>query len=84
MILEHTFATATLDTIVAFDTIVALDIPLVALLTSPPVMWRKEHLWNFSVLQRVHLFNLFLEHPSKQERTDFENVLIHYDEECNC
>jgi hypothetical protein len=27
------------------------------LLTSPPVMWRDEHLWNVSVLQRVHLSN---------------------------
>jgi hypothetical protein len=44
----------TLDMIVAFDTIVAFVIPLVALLTSSPVMWRKEHLWNFRVLQRVH------------------------------
>jgi hypothetical protein len=49
-----TIAKMTLDTIVAFHTIVAFDIPLIALLTSSPVMWRKEHLWNFSVLQRVH------------------------------
>jgi hypothetical protein len=37
------------------DTIVALVIPLVALLTSPPVMWRKEHLWNFGVIQTVSI-----------------------------
>jgi hypothetical protein len=37
----------TLDTIVFFDTIVAFGIPLVAPLTSSPVMWREEHLWNF-------------------------------------
>jgi hypothetical protein len=42
------------DTTAAFDTIVSFAIPLVALLTSSPMMWRKEHLWNFSVLQRVH------------------------------
>jgi hypothetical protein len=43
--------TMTLDINWAFDTIVALLFPL---LTSSPVMWRKEHLWTFSVLQRVH------------------------------
>jgi hypothetical protein len=35
---------------VALDTIVAFVTPLVALL-SLPVIWRKEHLLNFSVLQ---------------------------------
>jgi hypothetical protein len=35
----------TLDNIgVAFDTIAAFVIPLVALLMSSPVMWRKEHI----------------------------------------
>jgi hypothetical protein len=48
----------TLYTIVAFDTIVDFDIPFVAMLTSSPVIWRKEHVWNVSVLQRVHLFIL--------------------------
>jgi hypothetical protein len=38
--------------------IVALVIPLVVLLMSTLVMWREEHLWNVSVLQRVDLFNL--------------------------
>jgi hypothetical protein len=28
------------------------------LLTSPPVIWREKHLWNYSVLQRVHLYTL--------------------------
>jgi hypothetical protein len=44
---DRVAATMTLDTIVAFV------IPLVALLTSSPVMWRKEHVWYVSVLQRV-------------------------------
>jgi hypothetical protein len=54
-------ATMTVDTTVASDTIVAFVIPLVALLTSLPVMWHKAHLsWNFCVglLQRVYLFIL--------------------------
>jgi hypothetical protein len=51
--------TMPLDTIAAFDAVVAFVIPLLALLTSSPVIWRQEHLWNFSVLQRVHLSNLF-------------------------
>jgi hypothetical protein len=44
---EHIMATVTLDGIVAFV------IPMVALLTSLPMMCHVEHLWNFSVLQRV-------------------------------
>jgi hypothetical protein len=51
--LEHTVATMTSDHIlvtVTFDTIIAFDSPLVAVLTSSPVMWRKERLWNFGVL----------------------------------
>jgi hypothetical protein len=58
MILDHIVATMTLYTSVASDIIVSFVIPLVALLTSSPVMWREEHLWNFSVLERVHLSNL--------------------------
>jgi hypothetical protein len=50
----------TLDTTVAFDNIVVFVIPLVALLTSSPVMWRKGHLLNFSVLQRVHSYLVYL------------------------
>jgi hypothetical protein len=33
-----------MEIIVAFDTIVVFVVPLVALLTSSYVMWRKEHL----------------------------------------
>jgi hypothetical protein len=42
----------------SFDTIIAFVIPLVVLLMSLPVMCHKEHLWNFSVFQRVHLSSL--------------------------
>jgi hypothetical protein len=54
--LEYIVALATSDNItrVALDTIVAFVIPLVALLTSP-LMWREEHLWNISVLQRARI-----------------------------
>jgi hypothetical protein len=51
MTLDYITATMALDIIAAFDTIVEFVIPLVALLTSMLVMWQKEHLWNFSVLQ---------------------------------
>jgi hypothetical protein len=47
----HTVVLMTLDTI-GFYTIVGF-IPLVALLRSSALMWRKERLWNVSVLQRV-------------------------------
>jgi hypothetical protein len=40
------------------DATVAFDIPFIALLTSSSAMWRKEHLWNFSAPQRVHLSSL--------------------------
>jgi hypothetical protein len=50
-------ATVVFDTIVAFDIIVAFVSSLLALLTSSPVLWRKEHLLNFSVLQSVHVSN---------------------------
>jgi hypothetical protein len=49
MILDHIVALVILDTIVAFD------IPLIALLMSLPMTWHMELLRNFSVLQRVHL-----------------------------
>jgi hypothetical protein len=52
MNVDHIVGTMTLNTIVAFV------ILLVALLTSFTVMWRKEHLWNFSVLPRVYVSNL--------------------------
>jgi uncharacterized membrane protein len=54
---DHIVVTITLDTTVAFNTIVAFVIPLVALLMSLPMMWHKKHLWKFRVLQRVHLSN---------------------------
>jgi hypothetical protein len=44
MVSNRIIATTTLNTAVAFDIIVAFVIPLVALLTSTPVMWREEHL----------------------------------------
>jgi hypothetical protein len=50
MTLNRTVATITSHTIVEFGTIVALVIPLTSLLTSSLVMWRKEHVLNFSVL----------------------------------
>jgi hypothetical protein len=49
---DHIIATMILDNTVAFDTIVAFLFPLVAMLTSAPVMWRG-HLLNFSILQGV-------------------------------
>jgi hypothetical protein len=52
--LRSIIATATLDTIVAFV------IPLVALPTSSPIIWRIEHLCNLSVLQIVQLPNLVI------------------------
>jgi hypothetical protein len=52
---DHIVAKIVLDIIVTFDTIFAFVSPLVVFLTSLPVMWRKEHLWKFSVFQKVHL-----------------------------
>jgi hypothetical protein len=49
-----------LDIIAASDTIVALVILLVALLTSTPVMLREEHLWKFCVIERVHISSLVI------------------------
>jgi hypothetical protein len=57
MTLDHIVASITSDTIVVFDIIVEFLMSAVALLTSSPVMWRKEHIWNFSVLQRVLCIN---------------------------
>jgi hypothetical protein len=56
-ILDHIVSTITVDIIVVSDTTTAFFIPLVALLTSSPVMWDGEHFWNFTVLQRIHLSN---------------------------
>jgi hypothetical protein len=52
MSLGHIVATVTLDTIVASDAIAVFVIPLSLL------MMFKEHLWNFSALQRVCLSSL--------------------------
>jgi hypothetical protein len=46
--LDHIVAAITFDTNFAFDNIVVFVIPLVALLTSSPVMWREVHLSNES------------------------------------
>jgi hypothetical protein len=54
MILDHTVATTSLDTIIANV------FPLLALMMTLPVMPRKDHLWKLSVLQRVHHSNLFI------------------------
>jgi hypothetical protein len=45
----------TVDTIASSDIIIEFPILLVVLLTSCNEIWRKEHLWIFSVLQRVYL-----------------------------
>jgi hypothetical protein len=39
---------------------------------STPVIWREEHLWNVSVLQRVHLSDLVINYeiPSKPTHLD--------------
>jgi hypothetical protein len=54
VVMGHIIATITSDTIVAFFT------PLVALLTSWPMMLRKEKLSNFCILQRVQPSSLVL------------------------
>jgi hypothetical protein len=59
-VFHHIVTTMTFHIIVVFDIIVASVIPLVALLILSFVLWREEHLWNFSVLQRVHLIHLVL------------------------
>jgi hypothetical protein len=57
-VFHYIVTTKTLDYIVETITlgiIVVFVIPFVVVLTSSPVMWHKEHLWNFNVLQRVHV-----------------------------
>jgi hypothetical protein len=61
--LEHIVATATwghINATMILETIVAFVIRSVAPLMSLPMIWYEEHLWNFSVLQRVHLSNLVM------------------------
>jgi hypothetical protein len=62
-------STMTLDTIVAIwysRRVRVIQVPLSCccqrsnLLTSRLVTWREKHLWNFSVFQRVHLYNLVI------------------------
>jgi glycopeptide antibiotics resistance protein len=50
MTLDHIVARMALDAVVAFDSTVAFDTTLVALLASSFMMWRSEHIWNFSYL----------------------------------
>jgi hypothetical protein len=65
---DHTVATITSDhisrmpsdSIVSFDTIFAYVIPLVAMLTSTPLMWREERLWDFSVLFPIFLLKVYI------------------------
>jgi hypothetical protein len=49
---DHLIATVTLDAIIA------LVIPLVALLMLLPVIWHEKHIQNIGALQTVHLSNL--------------------------
>jgi hypothetical protein len=68
MTLDNIVTTVTLDQIVAmvasdivaFDSVVAFVIPWATLLMSLLVMWHKQLLWNFSILQRVHLSDLVI------------------------
>jgi hypothetical protein len=41
---------------------------LVSLPMLSPIMWRKEHLWNFSVLQSVYLSNHIIKTASTHEQ----------------
>jgi hypothetical protein len=52
----HIVTTMTLDSIVAFYIIVAFVIPLVALLTSSLVVWRKECFFGISVYFKEYTF----------------------------
>jgi hypothetical protein len=65
--MDHIVATMTLDAIAAFV------ILLVMLVTLLPLLYHKEYLWNFSILQRAHFSNLvslfsFFEEKSKITR----------------
>jgi hypothetical protein len=51
MTLVYMIATMALNINITFHTIVAFVSPIVALLTSMLIMWHKEHLWNFGILQ---------------------------------
>jgi hypothetical protein len=60
-----------LDNSFSFDTTVAF-VNLVALLTSSPVMWRKEHLLNFSAFQSCFLY------PSVNKLTKFYVLCMYH------
>jgi hypothetical protein len=60
----HIITTMILDTIDSFYTIVTFVIFLFALLNSASVMWCEERIWNFRVLQRVHLSYLAVDKES--------------------
>jgi hypothetical protein len=55
-------ATITLDTIVAYDTIIAFVIPIITMLTSSYSIWREEKLWNvvYSMEYTFQIYLLFL------------------------
>jgi hypothetical protein len=55
MTLDRFIGTMILDIADVFNTNAAFIIPFVDLPTSPPAMWCEERIWNFSVLQRIHL-----------------------------
>jgi hypothetical protein len=60
MTLDHTVSTMTLNTTFTFENIIAFVVVVVPLvvLTSSPVVCRREHLRNFSILQTQQLPNL--------------------------
>lgn len=55
-------AAVTLDTIIALNINAEFVIPLVAFLTSSPTTLHEYYLWNFYVLQTVHLSKLVIKH----------------------
>jgi hypothetical protein len=54
MTLDHIVATVNSDTIVAFDTTAEFIIPSVAVLTSSPLMWRKEEFYILKTTVESH------------------------------
>jgi hypothetical protein len=61
MSLDHIAATTTLDIIVVFDAFAVFVVPMFAMLTSSPVVWGEEPLWNFSVAYfKVYTFTILL------------------------
>jgi hypothetical protein len=64
MALGHILAAMTSDTIVTFE------ISLVTPLTSSPVMWHREHLWNFNVHQSPSLVLVIVIAAAKKIQLD--------------